>query len=457
MANFLFDESIWIKHGFIEHTIDAEPTIKEPISNVIFTETLEERKEKDAEIGSLLKKIKTKTIQKENPPVESTKAIDEEIVPIEATEFRKVKPSRSSSSKILKKRPRTEKVHTFKPGATSVKETQPVDQKKQRKATIIDDSEEEKEDEIFKILQRPFDTPFSESENEEYSWSTADDFSTDEEYSGSDCEERDSDESGDDDDFVVSDEHVEYNDGSIAATSEAVDDVSSFVKPTFDIETEYEKYRVFLAYIISAIIDVNFQKKIDNEQDEAYYTPCVQYFYDKLRVVAKSTVQSSRWKQHFMDNFHLLPRYKKVGTVGAKKGKCQMCNKKHTSSAYRVKFHGIKYYPEEVQKNIFNTSSTHEDPGFYTATYIVGKHCFHRSSRYHAIVHYMKYLVDKIRRLIRITKKKYPRKDIQLIYELLIEEDGWMREYYKGFKVISKMYGDSESPWWKKGWWGNLF
>ena len=461
----------WRKRGCPSPSSDDEPVfptptfkkpvIKEPISNIVFTETIEERKEKDAAIGNLLKKIKMNSIQKDNPPVQTSETVEKEPTPVITDELSKVTPSSSSSKKILKKRPRIETVHTVKPKLIVIREPQNGNQKKQRKATIIDDSEDE-EAVLPEIPQNSSSNLLSESEEEEDSWYSFDDYSNDEEYSGSDYEEYDSEDNEeeddeDDDDFIVSDEHVEYEDGSIAATSEAVDDVSSFIKPTFDIETEYEKYRVFLAYILSSIIDVNFQKKIENERDENYYTPSMQHFYDKIRVVAKSTIQSSRWKQHFMDNLHHLPRYKKVGTVEAKKGKCQMCNKTHTSDAYRVKFYGIKYYPEEIQKNIFNTSSTHEDPGFYTATYVVGKHCFLRSSRYHAIVHYMKYLIDKLRKLIEKTKKKYPKKGTQLVYELLIEEDGWMREYYKGFKTISKMYSDSESPWWKKGWWGNLF
>lgn len=278
-------------------------------------------------------------------------------------------------------------------------------------------------------------------------------------------EQSQSEESGvytdeDEDDFVVSDGHVEFQDGTVASTSDCVEDSSSYFKKELHIEKEKDRFKVFIHYVLGCILDKDFQSSTENtsEKDE-YFEPCVKYFYDKLLIVAKSTLQSGRWKEHFLENLNHLPFYKKKELVEAVMDKCQVCNKTHTSLALKVEFYGRKYFPEKFKLDLrsTNTKSKHPDPGYYSITYVIGRHCFNRSSRYHAIIHYMKYIMKGLRKVIQKEKRKVSNLTNQDALKTLIEEDQWMDRYYDGFVTISTIYRDSDSPWFTDSWWNESF
>lgn len=306
---------------------------------------------------------------------------------------------------------------------------------------------------------KPVDVVSSPNTHGVLSESSSSNFDSEQEDSRSEeFEESEELEEEDDDEFVVSDGHVEFQDGTVAATSEVVEDSSSYFKKKLHVENEKDRFKIFIHYVLGCILDEDFQDSIEcsPEKDE-YFGPCVKYFYDKLLIIAKSTLQSGRWKDHFLENLNHLPLYKKKEISEAIMDRCQVCNKTHTSLALRVKFYGEKYFPEKFKLDLHDTKHKHPDPGFYSVSYVVGRHCFNRSSRYHAIIHYMTYLVDSLRKTIQKEKEKVFYPTNQDMLEKLVKEDDWMESFYQGFLTISTIYKDSQSPWFTDSWWGECF
>lgn len=271
-------------------------------------------------------------------------------------------------------------------------------------------------------------------------------------------------------DFVIEDDEIEYEDGRIEkidpslpssssfSSSSSSSSTSFFLGNDFSFECETDRFHIFIAYILSSLIDPNFQITIDSNRREKYYSPSVRYFYDKLAVVAKSTFQSSIWKQYFVDNLDQFSRYTRHDWVDSRNGKCQICQKPHASTALQVKFFGRKYNPDEFKSCLAQFRNSQEDSGLYTIVYIVGEHCFYRSSRYHAIIHYTRYLTKQLLSLIQTQHDKYPKRNTQQIYENLLEKDSWIAQYYDAFQTVIAFYSKYDTPWYKGCvWWEGSF
>jgi hypothetical protein len=257
-------------------------------------------------------------------------------------------------------------------------------------------------------------------------------------------------------DFVVSDSEVEFEDGSKARTLDVVEDPYEDLLHLFSIGDEEELFKTFLQYIVQAVVDTEFQKSVNEKGLKQHYDRALKHFYDKLATVAGSTLQSNCWKRTFLKNLFQFTRYRQVSVTDAIDGKCQICNRPHTSLALKVKFSGTRYSTEEFKQYLFSKKVKNDDPGEYSVTYVIGRHCFYRSSRYHAIVHYLSYLAESIKKMIEPEAMHLNTEDI--LYLLFEERKDWVQKHFDRFNKICTIYRDSESPWYDDDdWWRYQF
>lgn len=251
-----------------------------------------------------------------------------------------------------------------------------------------------------------------------------------------------------DDGFVVSDEHVEFNDGHVEETRDAVGELDPSLPVAFRTVDEQSAFGVFVQYLLSCILDPDFRPMLSASQDDNYFVPAIKVIERKLNTVTKGVMQSDLWKDPLLTDLDQLPLFRTVAEdVATVNAKCQACNRSHKNSGVRIMLSGVRYSTRKFRETLEYQSG---DPDFDNqptdAVYVIGHSCQKRTQHYHMLVHYRFNLFEGLKDLTNSFLQRYGTLDGDQMVRILFEDDvAWINDLYREFQYICTPFSEAQN------------
>ena len=108
---------------------------------------------------------------------------------------------------------------------------------------------------------------------------------------------------------MVSDSHVEYQNGTIVATRDAIGEDPAVLPEAFRSKSESENFAIFIQYLLSLIFDDSFQPIGPHTHEDEYFAPAIRAIHRKLESFRSGAAQSDLWKDPLLADLNQLPEY----------------------------------------------------------------------------------------------------------------------------------------------------
>jgi hypothetical protein len=198
-----------------------------------------------------------------------------------------------------------------------------------------------------------------------------------------------------------------------------------------------ESYKIMTQYLLSCLLDEEFESLISNEEHDTYFTPAVCKVFSTLDITKASLVSSSVWSADFISELTMFPIMKYSRTFAQQK--CDICRRGH-NAAFRMQFLGEpidqQLYNSYTSGNIVYTKSEPSKP------YNIGVYCFGRVAIYHIMHHYKYYLLLCFQKLIDKIKNERDVENEKIIEKIM--EDSTVETLYQGFNYLLDVPGDQD-------------
>jgi hypothetical protein len=287
----------------------------------------------------------------------------------------------------------------------------------------------------------------SSDESEEYEESGL--ISSDEELSGhfgtsssNNEEEEEADGYDQDGGFVCDDKYVEYDNGKIGLTKDdpgyVKEMTKKYVKKQTGSANPRDQHYRFLHYIISALADPDYQEFIDDD-DKHGDLFVVRRIYKQVDGTANSLFVSDAWNDAFIKNIKTLPYYniRRLDIAGSNDMLCEICNRRHYFEPFEMTLFGKRYSVEDFKANLEEDPVDPSDIGSYIVSYVCGMDCYYRSSQFHALTHYVRYLTDDIVNRLKWFRSHQLIDDPAALVKRILEDDEYVGARYGEFKALT--------------------